>query len=86
MSADAANSILNVDGNHGCGIGPPEFSDDFISQEPGVRLLEFVRYEHFCRIDGGVFSDQVLVGREAADPGSSGGEFIVQHEFVSGEA
>jgi hypothetical protein len=82
LGSDAASAVLDVDRHHYRGIRPPKFSDDFVAGKPGVGLLEFVGDEQFGRIDRRALSDQMPVRRNAGDPGSAGGELVVQHQLV----
>lgn len=86
LGSNASYAVHDVDGRHGCGVCPPQFTDDFISGQPGVGLFYFIGDEDFGGVDGSVLGYQVLVGRDAGDPGGAGGELMIEHELVRGEA
>src|SRR5208283_2535930 len=61
-------------------------SYDLVAGKPRVGLLEFINDEQFGSVDRPVLGDQVLISRDALDPGSAGVELVVQHQLVRGEA
>lgn len=85
MGPNAVHSVHDIDRRHDRGIRPPEFPDDLVAGKPGVGLLEFVSHQQFGRIDPRVLDDQMLVRRDARNPGSASRELVVQHQFVGSE-
>ena len=86
LRTDVSNSVLEVDRRHCRRIGPPESSNHTIAGKPGVRLLHLVGHEQFSGVECAVLRDQVLIVGYARDPGSAGGEFVIQHQLARGEA
>jgi hypothetical protein len=51
-----------------------------------MLLLELVSHEHFGGINAPVLGDQMVVLRDARDPGSSGGKLVIEDQIVRREA